>query len=419
MLKKYLPGYGIIGCVEGCPTGPTGAPGINGESTNTGATGPAGPAGPSGPAGPTGAASTVTGPTGDIGMTGPTGPQGIPGTATNTGATGPAGGLIEVTRLLDNQQASIMSGPNDAWTATYTSYGGVLVFQGSFTAYSVANPLVANFEMRIDGSTVSTSTYTFNAANFHQNIPFFFNVQNVAAGPHVITIRIPASVRVNTGDYANLTVTEYVGANTIGLTGPTGPAGGGVLLSGGGGGTTGPTGPIGPTGPAGGGGGGAGSTGPTGPAGIDGPTGPAGIDGPTGPTGPAADSVANLTISSVLTLKSTAEIVNTIPVPTSVQTVDWSTGALFYVTGMTTDWTPNITNLPLTADRSYTITFILVQGSTPYFLGGLQIAGTPIVINWNNAVLPSGSSNRTEIVSFVLIYTGSSWVALANFTSYG
>jgi hypothetical protein len=242
MLKKYLPGYGIIGCIEGCPTGPTGAPGIDGESTNTGATGPAGPTGDIGPAGPTGAASTVPGPTGETGMTGPTGPQGLPGTAVNTGATGPAGGLIEVTRLLDNEPAVLRIGPDDAWSTTYTSYGGTLVFQGSFTAYATANPLVASFEMKIDGSPVATSTFTYNAANFHQNIPFFFNVENIAAGPHTIAIRIPTSVRVNTGDYANLTVTEYVGANTIGITGPTGPAGGG----GGGGGDTGPTGPTGP-----------------------------------------------------------------------------------------------------------------------------------------------------------------------------
>jgi hypothetical protein len=86
---------------------------------------------------------------------------------------------------------------------------------------------------------------------------------------------------------------------------------------------------------------------------------------------------------------------------------------------MTTNWTPNITNLPTTANRSYVVTFVLVQGTTPYFLSGLQINGSGTTINWNDATTPTGNPTRYDIVSFILIYTGSAWVAMANFTTYG
>jgi hypothetical protein len=237
------------------------------------------------------------------------------------------------------------------------------------------------------------------------------------------------------------------------------------LLAGGGGGGAGATGPTGPTGPQGdtgatgpsgtaGANGNTGPTGPTGPQGNTGPTGPTGPQGNTGPTGPGFTTITtpasnrvltadgastntaiaqpnltfdgtvltvtgNATIAGVTSIAETQEIVNTVVAPTSTQTINWLTGAIFYVTGMTTNWTPNITNLPTTSNRSYVVAFVLVQGSTPYFLNGLQIAGTPTAINWNNTILPTGNANRIEIVSMVLIYTGISWVVLANFTSYG
>lgn len=144
-----------------------------------------------------------------------------------------------------------------------------------------------------------------------------------------------------------------------------------------------------------------------------------GIQGPTGATGSVNSPIESLTITGQLSIAETQEFVNTIAAPTTTQVVDWRTGAIFYVTGLTANWTVNITNLPLTANRSYVLAFVLIQGGTPYMLNALQIAGTMTTINWNNGIVPSGTANRRELVSFVLIYTGISWVVLGNFTSYG
>jgi hypothetical protein len=131
------------------------------------------------------------------------------------------------------------------------------------------------------------------------------------------------------------------------------------------------------------------------------------------------DTVTNLTVTGQLSIAETQELVNTVAAPTSTQSIDWSTGSIFYITGMTTNWTANITNLPLTANRSYVVAFVLIQGGTPYIINALQIAGSATTINWNNATVPTATANRRELVSLVLIYTGVSWVVLGNFTSYG
>lgn len=170
------------------------------------------------------------------------------------------------------------------------------------------------------------------------------------------------------------------------------------------------TGPQGIQGPR---GSGNGDTGPTGDAGPAGPT------GPEGPTGTVSDTVTNLTVSGILSIQETQELVNTVAAPSSTQEFNWNNGSVFYVTGITANFTANIINLPVTANRSYVVAFVLVQGSTPYMLNALQVGGASTTIQWNNASAPTGTANRWELVSFVLIYTGASWIALGNFTSYG
>jgi hypothetical protein len=172
-------------------------------------------------------------------------------------------------------------------------------------------------------------------------------------------------------------------------------------------GTAGPTGGIGPQGIRGlqgveGPEGTAGPTGPQGPQGLQGVEGTAGATGNTGPTGTVVAQ----------------EVLVPVAGPSATQTIDWTAGAVVYVTGMTRNWTPNLTNLPTTSNRSYDVTFILVQGAIPYILEGLQIAGNATTIRWENVTPPTGTATRTEVVSFLLLYT-STWTALASFTSYG
>ena len=266
-------------------TGETGATGL-GDTGATGATGDAGVTGDTGATGATG--EGATGPTGDVG------PTGAPGEATNTGATGPtgqAGGIIQLTQVLDNVSSGggavigINTVPN--WTTSYTSLGGTLIINTSFSAAKTGAEADYTFSVLIDGSVVGSVTCQLNGFDVFQTIPAIFTVENVAAGAHTITIRIPAGAYVQ-NCYANMTIQEIVGANSIGLTGPTGQGETGATGAAGETGATGPagadgaasnTGATGPTGEA-GATGEAGETGATGAAGAAGATGPAGTSGP-------------------------------------------------------------------------------------------------------------------------------------------
>ena len=262
-------------------------------------TGPTGPSG--GPIGPTG----FTGNTGPTGSTGPTG-QGASGPTGSTGMTGPtgaAGGFIQFTNLLNNTVATpsgVILGPATIanWSPTYTSRGGVLIINLSFSAYVTTTPGLYAFNLFIDGVFVARSSFYFANINFHMTIPTIFNLNNVSAGNHTFAVQILGGTAVDVNDYAHMTIQEVIGANSVGLTGPTGLTGAGATgptgntgstgPTGGRGftgatGTTGSTGPIGPTGTV--GTGPTGSTGSTGPTGHTGPTGRTGSTGSTGPTG--------------------------------------------------------------------------------------------------------------------------------------
>lgn len=211
-------------------------------------------------------------------------------------------------------------------------------------------------------------------------------------------------------------------------------------------GRTGPTGPTGPTGST-------GYTGPTGSTGYTGQTGSTGFTGLTGPTGAFSGSyaglvqftntasstnvntgamvvsggvgvggalnVASLSVTGTTQVQQTQELLNTKTNATGVVVHDWSTGAIFYHTSISANFTCNITNLPVIANRAYVVTLILVQGASPFYANALQIGGNSVTIKWPNASAPTPTANRVEVQSFTLTYVSSAWTALAQFTSFG
>jgi hypothetical protein len=87
---------------------------------------------------------------------------------------------------------------------------------------------------------------------------------------------------------------------------------------------------------------------------------------------------------------------------------------------MQANFTANITNVPTTADCAYTTTLILKQGSTGgYYANALQVNNSAVSILWANATGPTGTASRTEIESFTLYYTASTWTAFGQLTSFG
>jgi hypothetical protein len=208
--------------------------------------------------------------------------------------------------------------------------------------------------------------------------------------------------------------TQASSALTIGFNGSTLSYLNTTYPSGGGTGATGSTGRTGPTGPT-------GSQGFQGNIGFQGSSGGGGGGtGPTGPSGSLSTTVTSLTVTpGAFSVQQIQETVVTIASPGSSTTLDWNNGAIGYVTSMSANFTINITNLPTTANKSYVITLILVQGGTAYYANVLQIAGSSVTIKWPAATAPTVTANRVEVESFTLYYSGSAWTALGQLTSFG
>jgi hypothetical protein len=190
--------------------------------------------------------------------------------------------------------------------------------------------------------------------------------------------------------------------------------------------------------------------GPTGTTGFTGPTGATGFTGFTGPTGPigpsftvspttsgnlvyangtsnSAASTSNvffnvasnrLDITSALSIQEVQETVIA-AVPTTPYTIDWTLGAIHYLTTIPSNLTVNITNLPTTSNRNYVVSVYLVQGVTPYFVNALNIAGTSNTIRWSGGSAPTPTASRIEIQTFSLYYSGSAWTSLSQLSSFG
>lgn len=131
-------------------------------------------------------------------------------------------------------------------------------------------------------------------------------------------------------------------------------------------------------------------------------------------------NVANnrLDITSALSIQEVQESVIA-AVPTTPYTIDWTLGAIHYLTTIPSNLTVNITNLPTTSNRNYVVSIYLVQGVTPYFVNVLQIGGVSTTIRWAGGSAPTAVANRVEVQTFSLYYSGSAWTALSQLSSFG
>ena len=125
-----------------------------------------------------------------------------------------------------------------------------------------------------------------------------------------------------------------------------------------------------------------------------------------------------LDITSALSIQEVQETVIA-AVPTTPYTIDWTLGAIHYLTTIPSNLTVNITNLPTTANRNYVVSVYLVQGVTPYFVNALNIAGTSNTIRWAGGSAPTPAASRIEIQTFSLYYSGSAWTSLSQLSSFG
>ena len=120
----------------------------------------------------------------------------------------------------------------------------------------------------------------------------------------------------------------------------------------------------------------------------------------------------------VTVLSSVADTLNTKTGATGVVDHDFTTGAVWYHSNITSDFTVNFINVPTDDNRILNNVIFLSQGATAYIPNAVQIDGVAQTINWSGAALPTGNANQLDIVSFSLIRTGSAWTVIGSLDTF-
>lgn len=102
-----------------------------------------------------------------------------------------------------------------------------------------------------------------------------------------------------------------------------------------------------------------------------------------------------------------------------------SQSVLQYTSAAAANWTLNVrgsASVPLSAvinvGQAITVTFIVTQGSTPYYATAFTIDGTAYTPRWQGAAPTSGFANSTEIYTYAMIRTESGYNVFATRTRF-
>ena len=125
------------------------------------------------------------------------------------------------------------------------------------------------------------------------------------------------------------------------------------------------------------------------------------------------------TFTGTVTLQQSTEILNTKTSATGTVDHDFSTGAIFYHSSISSDFTANFTNVPTTDNRTISVVLILSQGLTAYLPTAVQIDGAAQTINWLSNAAPTGTVSQLDFISFTFIRVGAAWSVVGSISTYG
>ena len=138
-----------------------------------------------------------------------------------------------------------------------------------------------------------------------------------------------------------------------------------------------------------------------------------------GGTTAAAATFTDLTATGTTTLAEITEVLVPIASYGTSQSSAFANGGVFYVTGVTGNFTFNYTGVPTTTNRTITLTLIIGQGGTAYVPTTLQINSVGVTINYAGGITPSGRANKIDVASFFIYNVSGTFVAVGALSSYG
>ncbi len=135
-----------------------------------------------------------------------------------------------------------------------------------------------------------------------------------------------------------------------------------------------------------------------------------------GNTSPVAGSFTNITVTSNATVAEQTDVVAAKTGATGVVVHDFLESNSWLHTSIAANFTVNLTNVPTTADRMYTITLYLSQGATGRLATAFQVNGVAQTIRWSGNSPAVAGVNSFDVQTFTLIRSSGSWIVLAAMT---
>lgn len=127
---------------------------------------------------------------------------------------------------------------------------------------------------------------------------------------------------------------------------------------------------------------------------------------------------SNLVLTGLTTLQQSAEVLNLKTSATGIVEHDFSTGAIFYHSSISANFTANFTNVPTTNNRATSVVLVLNQGATARVPTTIQINGVTQTVKWQGGVSPTGTSGGVDLLSLTFFRVASAWNVTGSITAY-
>jgi hypothetical protein len=127
----------------------------------------------------------------------------------------------------------------------------------------------------------------------------------------------------------------------------------------------------------------------------------------------------NLYVGGITILQEVQETMVPVISPGASAALNFSRGAIFYITGMTSNFTAAFTNVPTDANSVYATSLILAQGGTAYVVNAVSINGVTNTLRWSGGAAATAAANRTGVVGITIMATGTNaYIVLASGSEY-
>ena len=131
-------------------------------------------------------------------------------------------------------------------------------------------------------------------------------------------------------------------------------------------------------------------------------------------------SLEGLTVKGTTTLQQTLEVYSTLTNANGIVVHDYSKGAIFVHSVPLSNFTVNLTNVPLTGNNVSVVALLIKQGATAHIPSALKVNNIDQVINWQGGITPTGNNNKTDLVNFtIFLTTGTTYTVLGSLSSFG